>query len=85
MKKEAAITSSRRRFLSFGLLGATGLMATKATAGSIPENDEKIPMLTADGKLVEISKTAFHQSIQRKKAKNADVLDWRKGDNTYNK
>ena len=38
--------------------------------------DEKVTMLTADGKLVEVSKTLIEQSSSREKAKNQDILNW---------
>ncbi|MBI5858222.1 MAG: hypothetical protein HZB42_11325 [Sphingobacteriales bacterium] len=42
------------------------------------EKKEKIKMLTADGKLVEVDKTAFEQVSKKKKASNKEVYDWMK-------
>ncbi len=77
MKQNVKDNSSRRRFLSLGLLGGAGLLTQKAEAmTSLPEDDEKIQMLTADGKLVEVSKRIFEQSETRGKARNQDILNW---------
>jgi len=77
MKQNVKDNSSRRRFLSLGLLGGAGLLTQKAEAmTSLPEDDEKIQMLTADGKLVEVSKRIFDQSQNREKARNQDILNW---------
>lgn len=77
MKQNVKDNSSRRRFLSLGLLGGAGLLTQKAEAmTSLPEDDEKIQMLTADGKLVEVSKRIFEQSETRGKVRNQDILNW---------
>jgi hypothetical protein len=77
MKQNVKDNSSRRRFLSLGLLGGAGLLTQKAEAmTSLPEDDEKIQMLTADGKLVEVSKRIFEQSETREKVRNQDILNW---------
>ena len=60
MKKEKE-DSDRRRFLKFGVLagGATlaGLVVQKNLMGDTPsESGEKVKVLTADGKLVEVDK-----------------------------
>ena len=81
MKKDIKDKSSRRKFLSLGLLSAAGLVTNKVEAmSSIAEEDEKVPMMTADGRLVQVSKKVLDQS-NRKKARNADVLRWRDHDN----
>jgi hypothetical protein len=77
MKQNVKDNSSRRRFLSLGLLGGAGLLTQKAEAmTSLPEDDEKIQMLTADGKLVEVSRRIFEQSENTGKVRNQDILNW---------
>ena len=77
MKQNVKDNSSRRRFLSLGLLGGAGLLTQKAEAmTSLPEDDEKIQMLTPDGKLVEVSKRVFEQSENSGKVRNEDILNW---------
>ncbi len=41
------------------------------------DSAEKVKMLTADGKLVEIDKAAF-ENAKRQKADNKMILDWMK-------
>lgn len=68
---------SRRRFLSLGLLSGAALLTQKAEAmASVPDDDEKVSMLTADGKLVEVSKKVLEQTTSRQKARNEDILNW---------
>jgi hypothetical protein len=40
------------------------------------KNPEKVKMLTADGKLVEVDKTIFDQLTRDKKASNKEIYDW---------
>lgn len=77
MKKKSATVPSRRHFLSMGLLGGAGLLTTKAE-GIIPAEDDQdaVPMLTPDGKLVHISRKVLEQSHDRTKASNKDILNW---------
>jgi hypothetical protein len=77
MKQNPKENSSRRKFLSFGLLSGAGLVTQKveAMAPGLVE-DEKVKMLTADGKLVEVSKSLIQQSSNGEKAKNKDILNW---------
>lgn len=53
-------TRSRRGFLS----------------AFLPEKKEKIKMLTADGKLVEVDKAVYEQAITGKKAGNREIMEW---------
>ncbi len=77
MKQNLKDNSSRRRFLSLGLLSGAALLTQKADAmASVTDDDEKVSMLTADGKLVEVSKKLVQQSTSREKAKNEDILNW---------
>ncbi len=77
MKQNPKENSSRRKFLSFGLLSGAGLVTQKVEAmapGLV--DDEKVKMLTADGQLVEVSKSLIQQSSIGEKAKNRDILNW---------
>lgn len=77
MKQNLKDNSSRRRFLSLGLLSGAALLTQKADAmASVTDDDEKVSMLTADGRLVEVSKKLVQQSTSREKAKNEDILNW---------
>jgi hypothetical protein len=77
MKQNSKDNSSRRKFLSLGLLSGAALFTQKAEAmASLSEDDEKVSMLTADGKLVEVSKKLIEQSTSREKAKNEDIFNW---------
>ncbi len=58
---------SRRQF--FSLLLSASENAT---------NSEKIKMLTADGKLVEVDKAVFEEAAKKKKASNKEIYDWMK-------
>jgi len=85
MKQNQNDKSSRRKFLSFGLLSGAGLVTQKVEAMT-PSlmDDEKVTMLTADGKLVEVSKSLIQQSSSREKAKNTDILNWSDSANKSN-
>lgn len=79
MKQKSTDTGSRRRFLSLGLLGGAGLLTQKVEAmTSVPEEEETVSMLTADGKLVQVSKKILEQTkgVERNKTRNEDILNW---------
>jgi hypothetical protein len=77
MKQNPKDNSSRRKFLSFGLLSGAALITQPAEAmSSLADEDEKVTMMTADGKLVEVSKKILGQASTGDKARNADVLNW---------
>ncbi|MGZ5221629.1 MAG: hypothetical protein ACXWC7_16190 [Chitinophagaceae bacterium] len=59
-KKNDEAKKSRRWFLSGGLLDS---------------KKEKVKMLTADGKLVEVDKAHLDEAIKQK-ASNKDILQW---------
>lgn len=42
----------------------------------ITSNNEKVKLLTADGKLVEVSKNIFEEASSKKKAGNKEIYDW---------
>ena len=58
---------SRRWFLTFFLPG-------NDNAGK----SEKVKMLTADGKLVEVDKEIYDKATAKFKASNKDIFDWMK-------
>ena len=77
MKKTSDTNSNRRKFLSLGLLGGAGLLSRKASAMlPVQPEEEKVSMLTPDGKLVEVPKQILDQINDRKKAANQDILNW---------
>ena len=77
MKKNNRNESSRRRFLSLGLLGGAALFTTTATSQEpMTTNGETVPMLTPDGDLVEVPKSLLEKSSNRTKARNQDILNW---------
>ncbi|HEX5111611.1 MAG TPA: hypothetical protein VFV79_02110 [Saprospiraceae bacterium] len=77
MNTNSINSKNRRKFLSLGLLGGAGLLSQNANAMlPIQEEEEKISMLTPDGKLVEVPKSVVDQMTNRKKAANQDILDW---------
>lgn len=78
MKDNQDVKSSRRKFLSLGLLSGAGLLTQKVEAMTpVPDSGEKVSMLTPDGKLVEVSKEILQQSTRSEKARNPDILKWR--------
>jgi hypothetical protein len=77
MKKKSNDGRSRRKFLSLSLLGGAGLLSQKATAMlPVQPEEETVPMLTPDGKLVQVNKHILDQMQERQKAANKDILDW---------
>ncbi len=79
MKQKSTDTGSRRRFLSLGLLGGAGLLTQKVEAmTNIPQEEETVSMLTADGKLVQVSKKILEQTkgVEKEKTRNEDILNW---------
>lgn len=59
-------------------------MVTSEKNSSIPANIEKVKMLTADGKLVEISKSVLESASKNKKASNKEILHWMKNPSKQN-
>jgi len=79
MKQKSTDMGSRRKFLSLGLLGGAGLLTQKVEAmTSLPEEEETVSMLTADGKLVQVSKKVLEQTkgVEKEKTRNEDILNW---------
>lgn len=73
MNNEIAKTSSRKKFLFFGLSAVTLFSVFKF---SIPKNKKKntTKMLTQDGKLVEIDQDLIKRS--KKKISDAELRSW---------
>lgn len=77
MKKTSQDPASRRKFLTLGILGGASLIASPAAAmKSTPDDGETVSMLTPDGKLVEVPKSAVSSAGKSKKTGNKDILDW---------
>ena len=72
--------SSRRRFLSLGLLTGAGLIVHNLEAqidtAPIDPQSKKTKMLTPDGQLVEVEANVLAQAMQGNKATNREILDW---------
>lgn len=79
MKQKSTDPGSRRRFLSLGLLSGAGLLTQRVEAmTALPEEEESVSMLTADGKLVQVSKKVLEQTqeVRKDKTRNEDILNW---------
>lgn len=48
-------------------------------------NGEKVKMLTADGKLVEIDKAVLEEVSKKQKSTNKEIYDWMKNPSKENK
>ena len=69
--------NNRRNFLK-SVLTAGGAIATTSTlnTNSKVTNREKIKMLTADGKLVEVDKSVLKKNTELKRASDQEVFTW---------
>ncbi len=77
MEENSNSGKNRRKFLSLGLMSGAVVLSQKASAMlPISPEEEKVSMLTPDGKLVEVPKHIVDQIADRKKAANQDILDW---------
>jgi hypothetical protein len=70
---------SRRWFLSFFLSGNDETPSAKD-----PVKTEKVKMLTAEGKLVEVDKNILANAIKNQKASNKEILTWMKNPSKEN-
>ena len=68
--------NNRRNFLKafFSTGAAVGLTGSVNTL--TPSKNEKVKMLTADGKLVEVDKSVIEKKAGSKKASDKEVYDW---------
>ncbi|HEX5152974.1 MAG TPA: twin-arginine translocation signal domain-containing protein [Parafilimonas sp.] len=65
---------NRRNFLK--ALVSSGAVAGLATPVILQEKEEKVKMLTPDGKLVEVNKSVIEKNAGVKKATDKEVFDW---------
>ena len=73
-KNEKSNIKSRRWFLSLF-----------TAADTKEQNDGKVKMLTADGKLVEIDKAVLEAASKKQKSSNKEIYDWMKNPSKENK
>ncbi len=69
---------SRRGFLTFLLTGKEN------NPGTTQAKPEMVKMLTADGKLVEVSKTIVDEMSKKQKASNKEIYAWMKNPSKEN-
>jgi hypothetical protein len=62
---------SRRSFFASLLNGRKGIPEL-----NFEETAEKVKMLTADGKLVEVDKATLEKISGKQKASNSEIYDW---------
>ena len=68
---------SRRKFLLKGFSDKNRLIADIASlVRGDEEQNEKIKLLTADGKLVEVDRKVIKKSQPAVKTSNAEILEW---------
>ena len=60
--------------VAIGILGVGGLLA-EACKPAV-EDEEKVSVLTPDGKLVEVDKDIVDASVNRQKASSQDIFKW---------
>ena len=70
---------SRRWFLSLFLSGNDD-----ASTAKLPGDGEKVKMLTAEGKLVEVDKRILDAATKKQKASNKQILTWMKNPSKEN-
>lgn len=69
---------NRRGFLSFLLSGKDN------NTGTNQGKPEMVKMLTADGKLVEVSKAVLDEMAKKQKATNKEIYTWMKNPSKEN-
>lgn len=79
MGKTNLKAKNRRGFFSFLLTGKNSEPAP------INGKAEKIKMLTADGKLVEIDKAVLDEVARKQKSSNKEIFDWMQNPSKENK
>ena len=67
---------SRRSFLKNALIAGAAAGIFSPFRNSKKNNSEKIKLLTPDGKLVEIEKSAIKKEIVSTRATDNEVLEW---------
>jgi len=69
--------NNRRNFLkALVSTGAAAGVASQAPALFQSQSEEKIKMLTPDGKLVEVNKSVIEKNLSVRKATDQEVFDW---------
>ena len=68
--------NSRRNFLKTALIAGAAAGLVSPFKNSKKNSSEKIKMLTPDGKLVEINKSAIKKEIISTRATDNEVLEW---------
>jgi hypothetical protein len=70
---------TRRSFLSLFLNGSVNASTEKNN------NPEKVKMLTADGKLVEIDQSVLDAASKKQRSSNKEIYDWMQNPSKENK
>lgn len=68
--------NNRRGFLKKIFAASATVGFTGATGINTKAGTEKIKMLTADGKLVEVDKSILDKATDKKRASNEEVFKW---------
>jgi len=76
--------SSRKKFLLWSTAAISSVTILKFITGSKKKETERVKMLTADGKLVEVEKTVYNKAAAGKKASNKEIYDWMKNPSKEN-
>jgi hypothetical protein len=82
--EQPAKKSSRKKFLLWGTAALSSVTISKLLPDAEKKITEKVKMLTADGKLVEVDKTVFEKAVAGKKASNREIYDWMKNPSKEN-
>jgi len=71
-------TLNRRRFINEVLATGTvtGLITQVSGNPTSPANKNKVKMLTADGKLVEVDQSVLEKMTGSKKASDKEIFEW---------
>jgi hypothetical protein len=68
--------SSRKKFLLWSSAVLSSITVLKILPDSKKQKTERVKMITADGKLVEVDKSIFEKATTGKKASNKEIYDW---------
>jgi hypothetical protein len=69
--------SNRRNFFKSALAAGTTVgLVNPVSANPTSSSGDKIKMLTADGKLVEVDRSVIEKATASKKATNEEVFEW---------
>ncbi|NNF36987.1 MAG: hypothetical protein HKN68_22985 [Saprospiraceae bacterium] len=73
--------NQRRKFINKGLKSLMKMVIENEIPEELNPNEEKIKMMTPDGKLVEVSPNHINK---KKKVSNKEILEWIDKKNTHN-